>query len=283
MALLCKHTGLAHPLRSLSQPTLRSGLDCRPPAWSWEMHVEGKPGIRCLGAPGSMDGLPTYQRWREGREPHWWAELRARPPPKPAPPTLTPEMKAQVDGVLGQLRAVMAKNKNRIIDTFLAFDANNSGTIDRNEFREAVLTLGVVAHKAALDALFDRIDADRGGSIDYRELDRQLGIRTQAEYSWSVARNNRPVAPGLRPFSASTSSLHRDYEQTMADRVASVRKLRAQSAGRRPVTAFERRLRVLVVRQTQESMSQAMLATQRKERLTGVSNGSSADLLFGPR
>jgi hypothetical protein len=146
-------------------------------------------------------------------------------------------MKAQVDGVLGQLRAVMAKNKNRIIDTFLAFDANNSGTIDRNEFREAVLTLGVVAHKAALDALFDKIDADRGGSIDYRELDRQLGIRTQTEYSWSVARNNRPVGPGMRPFSASTSSLHRDYEQVMADRVASVRILRAQSAGRRPQRA----------------------------------------------
>lgn len=247
------------------------------------MHVEGKPAIRCLGAPSSMDGLPTYQRWREGREPHWWAELKARPPPKPAPPTLTPEMKAQVDGVLGQLRAVMAKNKNRIIDTFLAFDANNSGTIDRNEFREAVLTLGVVAHKAALDALFDKIDADRGGSIDYRELDRQLGIRTQTEYSWSVARNNRPVGPGMRPFSASTSSLHRDYEQVMANRVASVRILRAQSAGRRPVTAFERRLRVLVERQMQESMSQAMLAIQRKERLTGVSNGISADLLFGPR
>ena len=38
--------------------------------------------------------------------------------------------------------------------------------------------MGVVAHKAAIDATFETFDTDRGGTLSYMELDKQIHRRT---------------------------------------------------------------------------------------------------------
>ena len=54
---------------------------------------------------------------------------------------------------------------------------DHSGAIDKREWRQAILKLGVTAHKAALDATFDFFDKDGSGSLSYRELDEKIKAR----------------------------------------------------------------------------------------------------------
>jgi hypothetical protein len=72
---------------------------------------------------------------------------------------------------------VFAKNLSRISDTFREFDKDQSGKIDKREFRLALQKLGVVAHKSDYDLTFDSLDNDRSGTIEYEELNEHLRRR----------------------------------------------------------------------------------------------------------
>ena len=115
-------------------------------------------------------GMP---QWRLGygsdpqRIPDWWARRQHE---MPQPLELTPEQKAAVDGLISQIKVALARNLNRMIDTFREFDEDYSGKIDTREFRLALHKLGIVAHKSAFDNTFDTLDHDRSGTIDYKEL-----------------------------------------------------------------------------------------------------------------
>jgi Ca2+-binding EF-hand superfamily protein len=91
-----------------------------------------------------------------------------------------------------QLSAALAKAWARASDLFREWDVDHSGRIDRKELRRAVAALGLFGSRSsssspgggkdpkeegekargleAVDALFDRIDTDRTGSIDIKEL-----------------------------------------------------------------------------------------------------------------
>merc|ERR1711924_108711 len=47
---------------------------------------------------------------------------------------------------------------------------DNSGTIDKSEFRRAISELGFVAPRETLDDIFDDVDLDGGGPIDFKEM-----------------------------------------------------------------------------------------------------------------
>ena len=58
-------------------------------------------------------------------------------------------------------------------DTFSAFgefDKDGNGAIDLLEFRELVAALGLEVERAEAEALFDSIDSDEEGTIDYEEF-----------------------------------------------------------------------------------------------------------------
>ena len=44
------------------------------------------------------------------------------------------------------------------------------GTISKREFRGALVTFGLSVARKEVDALFEELDTDRGGLLDYREL-----------------------------------------------------------------------------------------------------------------
>ena len=96
------------------------------------------------------------------------------PPPSQLPP---PDQSSSVAGILGQLKMALAKNLNRMIDTFREFDEDGSGKINKREFRLALQKLGIVAHKSTCDLTFDSLDNDRSGTIEYEELNTHLRRR----------------------------------------------------------------------------------------------------------
>ena len=110
--------------------------------------------------------------WRQEPLPPWWVKHANQP--KPPPLSLTAEELALVDGVVRQLHRVLAHTLDRSIDLFLSWDRDNSGKLDRREFRHAMAGIGVVASRTAVDLTFETFDTDRGGNIDYRELHRQI-------------------------------------------------------------------------------------------------------------
>jgi Ca2+-binding EF-hand superfamily protein len=76
--------------------------------------------------------------------------------------------------VIEQLQAALGDGEvlGRVIDIFREWDEDGSGEISKREFAKAMSILGV--SRAVLDELFDVIDADGSGHIDYREIHRKL-------------------------------------------------------------------------------------------------------------
>jgi len=73
-------------------------------------------------------------------------------------------------------------------DLFKAWDVDESGLIDLEEFRSAVATLHVDVRERDVDALFEQYDVDGSGAIDFWELDTaiQAGWQAQTE-GWKKA------------------------------------------------------------------------------------------------
>jgi len=57
---------------------------------------------------------------------------------------------------------------------FRMWDEDKSGTIDKKEFGKAVRALGFDVDEADTDAVFDSLDDDKSGSLEYAELNEML-------------------------------------------------------------------------------------------------------------
>jgi hypothetical protein len=78
-----------------------------------------------------------------------------------------------------QLRNVLTENRTRVIDLFRDWDEDQSGTISKLEFRRSVAALGYSASLEEIESLFDELDSDSSGAIDYSE--RELRRRHRCE------------------------------------------------------------------------------------------------------
>ena len=140
-------------------------------------------------------------QWREGygndpkRIPAWWVNRKVE---VAKPLELTPEQKASVAGVIGQIKMKLAQNLNRMIDTFREFDEDQSGKIDKREFQLALRKLGIVAHKSAFDNTFDTFDDDRSGTLEYHELNNKLRRRVDDPSHTSAMGGGRGAATSSR-------------------------------------------------------------------------------------
>ena len=76
--------------------------------------------------------------------------------------------------VLEKLRAVLAKHATRVVDIFEQWDEDGNGVITKAEFRRGLRGLlpqwGVQASRGDLDRLFDSLDGDGSGEIEYAEI-----------------------------------------------------------------------------------------------------------------
>lgn len=77
--------------------------------------------------------------------------------------------------MLDTLRGALEKHMSRIIDVFHQWDEDGSGTISKQEFRRALPMIGLRnCPRTVIDTLFDALDEDHSGSIEYRELNKTL-------------------------------------------------------------------------------------------------------------
>ena len=88
---------------------------------------------------------------------------------------------------LQEHKLASAATKDDLSALMREWDANESGDLDRSEFRRAVrVSLGVTATNAEIDAMFDEFDADGSGEIDLKEM-RPFLIALKKE--WLTAQN----------------------------------------------------------------------------------------------
>ena len=73
-----------------------------------------------------------------------------------------------------QIRDYLATNATRCIDLFKQWDEDKSGTVDKREFHKAVRALGFEVEKEDTDAVFDSLDDDKSGNLEYAELSQML-------------------------------------------------------------------------------------------------------------
>lgn len=76
------------------------------------------------------------------------------------------------------LRDALQESSSRVIDLLKSWDDDNSGTIDKEEFRSGIQKLGFPfeCDDAAIDTVFDHFDDEKTGSIEFRVLSKQLRL-----------------------------------------------------------------------------------------------------------
>ena len=72
------------------------------------------------------------------------------------------------------LRDALARDRKRILDLFRTWDTDGSGAISREEFTQGVQRAGFDAKPRDLYAIFDDLDEDGSGELEYIELQNKL-------------------------------------------------------------------------------------------------------------
>ena len=76
-----------------------------------------------------------------------------------------------------------------MIDLFREWDDDNSGSISRSEFAKAMAALGYDGHADDVDLVYDSMDPDGSGSLEYKELN-------------ALLKRSVELSPALRPGAA---------------------------------------------------------------------------------
>ena len=84
----------------------------------------------------------------------------------------------------------LAGSRNRVVDMLTEWDTDGDKLVSKREFRRAVLQLGFTFCSVEdIDTVFDAIDEDRSGAVDFRELNSQLRPSTVARNKFDLRRN----------------------------------------------------------------------------------------------
>ena len=72
----------------------------------------------------------------------------------------------------------LSKKAPKVIDLFRQWDSDNSATVDKDEFTNALRSLGFDYSTADIDLVFTHLDGDGSGLVDYIELNAKLRPQT---------------------------------------------------------------------------------------------------------
>ena len=96
--------------------------------------------------------------------------LRKDGPQNTASRVLAPIALGPGESMVERLRNALTGSWTRVKDLFAEWDADNSGTVDRDEMYRALALLGLGATRAESDELFNTFDADGSGEVSFDEL-----------------------------------------------------------------------------------------------------------------
>jgi len=108
------------------------------------------------------------------------------------------------------LRDALARSSERVCDLFRKWDDDRSGTIDKLEWTRAIRSLGFDVPGGDAVRLFDVLDEDQSGFLEYRELNSVLRKGTGAEGTQNNLKrsqklNAKKIAAGI--FTSRTTAL----------------------------------------------------------------------------
>ena len=113
--------------------------------------------------------------------------------------------------LLRLLRDNLRSSHGKVLTHFQKWDQDGNGTVSRIEFRKGIQALGFDADPADIDNIFDSIDANKSGQIEFRELHAALGQGSDAgSLSFTMPMQVRQ-APNRSPaalLDAQTASYH---------------------------------------------------------------------------
>ena len=130
--------------------------------------------------------------------------------------------------VIEQLAEALTANLARVIDVFRAWDGDGSGMISKREFRQGLSMLGLKeVPREHVDALFDQIDTDHSGEIEYSEINKKLRRRIDPE---EIRRRRSSFLKKERVVAQGDSSTTRSNRARKAARAEAYLALKAQEA-----------------------------------------------------
>lgn len=146
-------------------------------------------------ATGLVALLPTVERKRHYFQ-HWerageGCDEVSHGSSKPSAPRRLELSRAPPATVGSKVRDAVRANADALVDTFREMDRNGDGTVSRAELRRAVPRLGLsfTPSRSDIDALFDELDVDGSGLVEYRELRQKLEVEPQPPKpgSWGLS------------------------------------------------------------------------------------------------
>ena len=127
-----------------------------------------------------------------------------------------------------QLAEALTANLGRVIEVFRAWDGDGSGMISKREFRQGLSALGLKdVAREQVDALFDQIDVDHSGEIEYGEINKKLRRRIDPE---EIRRRRSSFLKKERVIAQGDASTTRTNRTRKAARAEAYLALKAQEA-----------------------------------------------------
>ena len=120
------------------------------------------------------------------------------------------------EALKSSLRMMLSTSAKRIADILKEWDADGSGDIDKDEFREAVKSMGFAAGDEEIDEIFDELDADGSGSIEGAEISSMLQMtpeernkaKEKADSAWTLALKESVLLKHLGKAECATQHEH---------------------------------------------------------------------------
>jgi Ca2+-binding EF-hand superfamily protein len=87
---------------------------------------------------------------------------------------------------VSDLREAIASVSERVVDLFRAWDEDKSGRVDRKEFHRGCHALGLAVDRGATDAVFESLDVDCSGTLEYKELHTKLRKGAELQHKFEA-------------------------------------------------------------------------------------------------
>ena len=101
---------------------------------------------------------------------------------------------ADTEGIVIHLKCMLAEDKGKVIDMFRKWDATGDGRIRKLEVRCALLWLGYEATTDEVSSLFEVLDLDGSGSIEYDEMYKVLKRTSDAQLALAQLAKTKEAA-----------------------------------------------------------------------------------------
>ena len=141
------------------------------------------------------------------------------------PPTVTLDASSGIS-LQEQLVDILSEHGVKLIDLFREWDEDGNGALDKKEVRRAVAALGYEAPRSEVDALFDSIDVDKGGMIEFEEFKKAIKVRRAAK----PPRAKKAAPPREKPSTGAQAAT--DELATSQDDSQAATQLQAAARGR---------------------------------------------------